>query len=71
MLTFSFFIMNTNRGIKLSKLPTMETSTKTRAQIINHFLDHHQLTPRDLARYLELNHDFACLKDEQFDDTEA
>ena len=61
--------MNTNRGIKLSKLLTMETSTKTRAEIINHFLDHHQLTPRDLARYLELNHDFACLKDEQFDDS--
>ena len=49
----------------------MKTSTLTRAEIINQFLKEHQLTPSDLARYLELNHDFACLKDEQFDDSEA
>ena len=49
----------------------METSTQTRAEIINQFLIEHELTPRDLARYLELNHDFACLKDEQFDDSET
>jgi len=44
------------------------TRTKTRAHIINMFLEESQLQPKNLASYLELEHDFACYKDTQFDD---
>ncbi len=45
----------------------METATKTRAEIINQFLNENQLKPKDLARYLELNHDFCCYADTHYE----
>ncbi len=43
-------------------------ATKTRASIINKFLKKKNLKPQHLARYLEIEHDFACYKEIQFDD---
>jgi len=47
----------------------METNTQTRAEIINKFLKENLLKPGDLARYLELHHDFCCYADTQYDDS--
>lgn len=46
----------------------METTTQTRAEIINHFLDESHLKPEDLARFLELNHDFCCYSDTHYEE---
>lgn len=43
------------------------TRTKTRTEIINNFLKENELSSNDLARYLEEEHDFACYKDDQYD----
>ncbi|MCF6222862.1 MAG: hypothetical protein L3J34_03945 [Flavobacteriaceae bacterium] len=48
----------------------MHTNTQARAEIIDKFLNELQLKPTDLARYLELNHDFCCYAYTQFDHTE-
>lgn len=47
----------------------METNIQTRAEVINKFLKDKHLKPTDLARYLELNHDFCCYADTQYDDS--
>lgn len=47
----------------------MQTNTHTRAQIIDSFLNEFQLKPTDLARYLELHHDFCCYSDTQYDES--
>jgi len=43
-------------------------ATKTRASIINKFLKKKNLKPQHLARYLEIEHNFACFKDTHYDD---
>ncbi len=43
------------------------TGTKARTESINTFLKENKLKPKDLARYLELNHNYACVKDDDFD----
>ena len=43
-------------------------STKTRAEVINSFLEKEKFKANDLARYLDLNHGFCCYSDTQYDD---
>jgi len=42
-------------------------ATTTQAEIINQFLEINNLTAYDLARYLELHHDYCCYSDVQYD----
>ncbi len=42
-------------------------TTKTRTEAINTFLKESNLKPEDLARYLEQNHNYACVKDTDYD----
>ncbi len=43
------------------------TRTKLQAEVIDTFLEENRLKPKDLARYLEQNHNYACVKDTDFD----
>ena len=45
----------------------MKTVVQTRAEVINQFLEENKLKAKDLARYLELNHDFCCYADTHYD----
>jgi hypothetical protein len=42
-------------------------ATATQAEIIDIFLESNNITANDLARYLELHHDFCCYSDVQYD----
>lgn len=42
-------------------------ATTTQAEIIDIFLETNNITAYDLARYLELHHDFCCYSDVQYD----
>ncbi len=44
-----------------------KTGTESRAEVIDTFLKENNLKPKDLARYLEQNHNYACVKDTDFD----
>lgn len=44
----------------------MQAAT-TKAEIINKFLEINNITAYDLARYLELQHDYCCYSDAQYD----
>ncbi len=46
----------------------METSIQTRTEVINRFLKENRLNPKDLARYLELHHDFCCYADTHYEE---
>ena len=47
------------------------TRTKLQAEVIDTFLEENRLKPKDLARYLEQNHNYACVKDTDFDNWTA
>ena len=45
----------------------METKLQTRAEIIDNFLHEKKMSTKDLARYLELHHNFCCYQDTHID----
>jgi hypothetical protein len=43
------------------------TRTETRNKIIAAFLKENNLFPKDLAKYLEIEHQYGCYKESEFD----